>query len=323
MSYNKKSLTFEEQLDLLISRGIKVNNRPVALIRLKNLSYYKIKEFLVPYEKKVIDDDGNVVINYDENQNKIINYRNITFEKVIRRFYQDKNLRLYLLHAIEKIELSLKTQFAYVLGKRDGFSYLKFNMWCNKEEFCKHYILFKQQEFHRTLKEMLRRSKNSSIIEFLKEEEEKIPPIWMVVDVLTLGNIVHLFTLMSKKKKEEIAKFYKCEPEEFESWLKHIKFIRNKCAHNSNIIDLKMKTRPLLRKEWREKLFVYEHKNNLIYTNRIANTFMIVSYLVKNINLDYRFGDIHKNLTKIISHNDVIAHDLGFKDKNTINFLFN
>ena len=48
---------------------------------------------------------------------KIIDYQNTKFEIVISRYYQDKNLRLNLLHAIEDIEVALKTKDSLCLGR--------------------------------------------------------------------------------------------------------------------------------------------------------------------------------------------------------------
>ena len=45
----------------------------------------------------------------------------------MKRYYQDKNLRIHLLHAIEKIEVALKTWVAFILGEQYGaFGYLNF-----------------------------------------------------------------------------------------------------------------------------------------------------------------------------------------------------
>lgn len=308
--YNKMHKDFEEQLNVLASRGMKVNNKEKAIERLQNISYYKIKEFAKPYFKEI-----------DVNGEKEFRYDKIAFEEVINRFYKDKNLRTYLLHAIEKVELSFKTRFSYLLGQKDPFNYLRFNYWCNKDEYCVHFIKLKEKEFKQHLKVLMYRNKNEMISEFLREnKDEEFPPIWMAIYIMSFGDVLNLFELMSIKNKKIIAKHFNCTHPELESWLNHLKFIRNNCAHNSNIIDIKVKTLPIIRKEWEDKLHI--NREQSIEADKLATTLLILHYLVKEINKDYGFGSIHKSLSNLVKNSTFAANQLGFKTHESINFFF-
>jgi abortive infection bacteriophage resistance protein len=303
MTYNKKHLNFDEQLDLFITRGMVVQKRDEAIEKLKNINYYKIKEFASPYYKN--------------------RYENITFEQVIMRFYQDKNLRIYLLHAIEKVELSFKTKFAYVLGKKyDAFGYLDFKNWCNKKEYCKHYLNEKQEQTKMYIKKIIKRKNNFITNEYFKTNpKEEFPPIWMLVEILTFGDILNLYELMSDINRKEIARFYDCTNDELSSWLKNLKLIRNLAAHNSCILDTKFITKPMIRPEWNKFLFVFQTKNNkIVTTDRIAITIVIIKYLISKINENYGFGNFFTSFSKLIKENSE-AHRYGFKDKHHIKLL--
>ena len=106
-NYDLPHQTFEQQLDTLLDRGIIIDDRKKVLKILENISYYKIKEFAKPFEKII---DGK------------LNYSDTHINQVIGRFYQDKNIRIYLLHAIEQIELSIKTKISHELGKKILFT---------------------------------------------------------------------------------------------------------------------------------------------------------------------------------------------------------
>ena len=297
--------TFEEQLNLLIERGIQVGNREKALKRLKNIGYYKIKEFAEPFFKT-----------YKSGDETIKKYDKIYLEAVVNRFYQDKNLRNCLLHSLEKVELSFKTYFAYLLGEKDPYNYLNFNFWCNKEEYCKHYIELKNKEFKRHLKKLLNQNKTPTLYEFYRENKnQEFPPIWIAIEVMSFGDIINLFELMSNKNRKIIARNFNCTDGELESWLNNLKFIRNKCAHNCNIIDLKIHTKPRIKNEWKELLSTDGN-------TKIASVIIILNYLVKQINEEYEFGLVHKSLKNLIRKKIVIANKLGFKTKESINFLF-
>lgn len=139
----------------------------------------------------------------------------------------------------------------------------------------------------------------------------------MVVDILTFGTIIEIWDLMSNTRKNNIVSYYNSTIDEFTSWLNHIQFIRNQCAHNSNIVDLKIITIPKLKKDWEDALFRLE--NGLI-TDRLASTFFMVHHLVKIINPDYSFSNLYGAISKNAQFNSA-AKRIGFKDTKSIKFL--
>jgi len=190
--YQKEHKSVEDLIQIFKDRGMMFNNIDKARERLANINYYKIKEFAKPY--------------YKLNSNNEYQYQKIAFEHVLIRFYQDKNLRIHLLHAIEKVEISFKTKLAFILGKKhEAFGYLDFKNWVNKTKFCKYYISDKEKEFKKLIKTLLERKENSIIEEFHQENPDcEYPPIWMVIEILTFGDVLKLYGLMSEKNREEI-----------------------------------------------------------------------------------------------------------------------
>lgn len=115
-----KNLTFQEQIELLKSRGIIVKNVEKSSKKIENISYYKLKEYATPFICAYIDGSPK--------------YKGLEFDELLERYYQDKNLRIHLFHVIEKIEVSLKTRIAYNLGNMNAYGYLETNKWINKTE---------------------------------------------------------------------------------------------------------------------------------------------------------------------------------------------
>lgn len=303
-NYDLPHQTFEQQLDTLLDRGIIIDDRKKALKILENISYYKIKEFAKPFEKII---DGK------------LNYSDTHINQVIGRFYQDKNIRIYLLHAIEQIELSIKTKISHELGKKNSFHYLEFKNWVDKnpKKITKEKVLYKEDVFKKVLRKQLSKTNKPQIIDFKDNYTNEFPPIWMAVDILTFGTIVEMWDLMSNARKNNIVSYYNSTIDEFTSWLNHLQFIRNQCAHNSNIVDLKIITMPKLKKEWEESL--YKLENGLI-SDRLASTFFIVHQLVKIINPDYSFSNLYGAISKNAQFNSA-ARRIGFKDSKSIKFL--
>lgn len=62
MKYTKPHLTFEEQLDLLLSRGLVVHDRAAAVRELSRINYYRLSAYGLPFQKtKDRFDDGITV----------------------------------------------------------------------------------------------------------------------------------------------------------------------------------------------------------------------------------------------------------------------
>jgi abortive infection bacteriophage resistance protein len=303
---------FEEQVDLLESRNMKFSSEDSkikAIEKLSIISYYKIKEFARPFAK-ISKKDGI----------KYIDYQQTSFEVITTRYFQDKKLRLHLLSAIEDIEVSLKTQVAFVLGSGSSgaYKYLKFKKWCNRERYCKYYLEYRENKFKRTLLNELERNKSPEIDEKLKASESKFPPIWLAINILTFGEVVNLLDLMSKRNLRAVSKFYGCSDDELISWMKCINLIRNMCAHNSNVIDMKLKTTPMIREEWKELLF--EMKEG-VYSNRVALPIIVIKYMMDALDPNYKFGTIFTAFEKLIKNNDRQAKYYGLKNVEVINIL--
>ena len=311
-SFSHKS--FVEQVDLFESRGMLFDgeqDKKKAEQKLSIISYYKLKEFARPFSKiEIVDGERR------------INYQNTKFKKIPVRYYQDKRLRLYLLDALEDIEVALKTQVAFVLGygRLGPYGYLDFSQWCNKKEYCKHYLAYREDKFKKQLKAELKRTTSPEINEKLKIDNVKYPPIWLAINLMTFGQIINLIELMSTSNIRQIAKQYDCSDAELISWLKCLNLLRNMCAHNSNIIDLKMHTTPMLREEWKGLLF--ELKEG-VYSNRIALPIIIVKYMMEAIDNQYNFKEILGSFKKLVDKSNKQANYYGLKSKDVLNIIQN
>lgn len=308
MYIEDKSL--EKQRDILEERGIIFGNKEDAINKLKYINYYKIKEYSYPF----IIQKGS----------KEIKYSNVEFRTIINRYYQDSRMRVNLLECLEMIEIALKTVFARELGKNSPYQYLEFSKWCNKEEYCRHYLGEKQSDLKRLIEKRTldKRLLTKEIEYFWKFNEDQKPkvPIWMLVEMLTLGEIVYLMNLMSKNRRANIANELNVSNDDLLSWIKFLKFIRNQVAHNHNIIDLKLKSKPKVKEEW--KKYLYRDTEEKITSNRLSVIVIIVVNLVLKINPTYKFNRFQRNLNDLIK-TEQDAQYYGFRDSKTARNIIN
>lgn len=303
-----KPLSFEEQVDLFESRGVVIGKRDIAIRHIRDIGYYKLKSFSLPLSRV--------------NENKERKYTDVTFQDILNRFYADKDLRISLLHSIEDIEVSIKTKLAYILGKKGAYYYLNFANWCNRDKYCKYYLEDKQNDLKHKIYNRMQRSASIELKDKKNLKNNQYPTIWLLVEILTFGDIVELLDLMSNKNLKALADYYNCTPDQLKSWLKSLKFIRNNCAHNSTVIDIKLKTSPMMLEEWKEYLFINQ-KNEV--TRRLAIILCIIKKMMLSINPDYNFGKIYgpiKTLINKSSNKNQAANLIGFSSAGTVVDLF-
>lgn len=95
--------------------------------------------------------------------------------------------------------------------------------------------------------------------------------------------------------------------------MKCLHFVRNICAHNSNIIDLKLKTTPIQKSEWSNILFMLKDKHGeKRQSNRLAIVLLIVYHLVSQINEHYKWKNLKNNIKTICAGKEKNANLLGF-----------
>ncbi len=90
MNYTKPPLLYAEQLKLLTGRGLIINDVISAELYLQHISYYRLSAYMIPFQGK------KDVFNADT-----------TFEKIVDLYVFDRELRLLVLDAIERIEIAV------------------------------------------------------------------------------------------------------------------------------------------------------------------------------------------------------------------------
>ena len=114
--YKKEHKSFEEQLQLLLDRGLIVANTEYALKKLQHLNYYRLSAYFLPYQysKK------------SENKNKFL--PETTFEEIIQLYYFDTELRKIIFEAIEIVEIYFRSQISHYHSQSYGaFGYFDIN----------------------------------------------------------------------------------------------------------------------------------------------------------------------------------------------------
>lgn len=168
-----------------------------------------------------------------------------TFENVVQIYSFDRELRLIIFDAIERVEIALRSVLVYHLSH-------EFNPWWFEDP-----ELFRNQEYHeitlRSLKNEISRSREAFIVNYAKKykEDGRLPPSWMTLELSSIGNLSKLYGNLRSTtlSKDIIAQHFGAVNHTYlPSWLQCIAQLRNICAHHSRLWNKNLPGKPKLLK---------------------------------------------------------------------------
>ncbi len=261
MKYTKPALTVEQQLELLIRRGMVVRDSARALHLLTHISYYRLRAYWLTKELPTAP-AGEHVFPQD-----------VGFDDVVDLYSFDRKLRLLVMDAIERVEVSVRTQWAYVLGMRYG-----------SHGFEDHRV-FRDTDIHKkcinNLKAELGRSHEAFVRHYEKTyTDPKLPPLWAICEVLSFGQLSQWFAnIKLGKDRQSIAAPYLVDEQIIKSFAHHLSYVRNVCAHHSRLWNREMTIAPKLP---RRPQALHESLNPSC-VNRLYNTLTLLIHFMNII----------------------------------------
>lgn len=222
MKYTKGALTVDEQADQLLGRGL-VADRDELLARLRSVSYYRLSGYWYPFR---LSDDSFV--------------EGTTLEAVWRRYTFDRQFRLLVLDAIERVEICVRTELVYTLAHAQGpFGY------CDAANL-PNLPAESYGDFVDKLDTECRRSREPFIEHFCQKygSDHDRPPYWMVTELMTFGMLLTLFRGSPKSVKQDIARRFGVSSEVLLSWLRALNGVRNTCAHHGRLWNRELGLKP-------------------------------------------------------------------------------
>lgn len=211
--------TIEEQAAILESRGLIIDDKESALKSLSNLNYYRLSAYTLTLRKN----------------NEF--YENVHFSDVMQIYSFDMELRAALLYLLESIEVSIRSYIGYYHGKAHGaLGYYDASAFENEERFQKFTVDYKKAIDEYGDKEIF--------VQHHKESYDGDFPIWVLVELLTLGTLSRLFKNLSLDIRTEIckSKFGKINEAYIGNWLQGCTILRNICAHRGRIYNRQILT---------------------------------------------------------------------------------
>jgi abortive infection bacteriophage resistance protein len=312
---------YAELVNRLKSRGMIIKDEKRAIRKFSQIGYYRLSGYWHPLRQQKFNKLGEQILdkvtNTPKREDKFI--EGADFEDIIKLYLFDKNLRLLLLDAIERIEIHIRSVIAHELGsfdplayrnptfidpghlkdyERDGEIRNNWKAWCEKNE------------------ERINRSRDACIT-WNKRNYTEIP-FWVVIETWDFGLMSTYYNLLGDKYKDMICKRINVpNKKSLNSWLQEINTLRNKCAHHSRIWNTRL-SNPLVIKG----LTKHDYFKNLEIRpdyprRRIYGCICILWFLVRQIGPSSTWIEkVAEHIDSLPKSNGIDFHAMGIPGKN-------
>lgn len=211
-AFPKPATTYDQQLKRLKQRGMVIDDDDTAKHYLQHLNYYRLAAYWLPFEE-----------DHSSHQFK----QGTRFSDVLDLYIFDRELRLLILDAIERIEVSVRAQWAYHLAHHHG-SHAHLDNKLFDGRFWQSNLDKLTDEVKRSDEIFIRHHRNTYV--------ELLPPVWVVCEVMSLGLLSRWFnSLKPSATRRAIANVYGVDEKVLQSWLHHLSLVRNICAHHARL----------------------------------------------------------------------------------------
>lgn len=244
-TYEKPFLSLEEQLKLLVDRGMEVRDSERALRSLRAIGYYRLSGYWYPFRapsKAAADPRPSQFVG------------GTTLDQVLEIYRFDERLRAELLRAISRIEIALRFWVGHRLGKRGPFAHMDptqlDRVWaeehkriCNRPA-CSADCSWWDSEHEQWAGKQKRVEKISSeaFVAHIYENYGEPLPVWTATETMSFESLNRLYAGMVPQDREQVAADFEVfrddgngDAASFANWLEHLRQCRNVCAHHARL----------------------------------------------------------------------------------------
>lgn len=284
----KEFKTIDQQLSILKSRGLKVEDEDKAKEFLLNHNYYRISGYSLTLRK----DD--------------VFYDTATFQNIIDIYEFDRKLRAILLQFIEIIEVEFKSVYTYYFVKEYGpLGYLNSTNFSKATEYLKTMSKVQKQKERRLQQEAF-------LQHFVNDLKEDVP-FWALVELMSISDISRFYTITDCKIRIEVAEHFGFKHTDaaitMEKYMHCMTILRNLCAHGSRLYNRLFITKPSLSSK--EKKLLRVDENGHLENNRLFGYVLNMKRLLN----EYDFSLMKKKIVALNKEYTFVAMNrYGFCD---------
>ena len=244
---DKEFKTVYEQLNILKSRGLTIDNETIATDFLLRNNYYRVSGYSLTLR------------NHD------VFSKTATFQNIIDIYNFDHELRHTLLKFLEIIEVQFKSIYAHEFTRLYGATgYLSKENFTNTDTYEK--IMVKSEE------QKIKRLPHEAYLKHFIEDLKQDLPLWAYVDLLTIADMSFLYSITEQSIQKAVSTNINVPDKILGKFMHSMTILRNLCAHGSRLYNRLFEQKP--------KLSKYERSLLRIKTNGTIDDAHLYSFIL-------------------------------------------
>jgi len=292
------AMTIQEQINLLQSRGMIIDDIEKASEVLLDVGYYRLGFYWFPFE-----------LPCKKGSQRTHQFKPDTnFNDAVKLYYFDYALRNILLKYINRIEVNFRTYMVYHVSNVNKSCPTWF---VSPNIVSKHYINSFDKEVYTP------KFKRTKVIasHHRNHINDRYAPAWKVLEFMTLGSNVLLYkSLLDLEVQKEISGHFGVKyTSKFENYMDVITCLRNTCAHGGVLYDIAL--HPVITKG-------PANVSGDEYS-KLHGAIKVVRYLLQHVSIN-RANDFDNEIEQLVQKymvstalQDVLANMSGFPIQTT------
>ena len=260
---DKKFKTLQEQVDILESKGLLIEDRDECIDILLRENYFFINGY------------RHLLMKSPQDRNFVVGS---TFRELYSIFLFDRYLRNIIFKNLLIVENNMKSIISYQLSKKYGYrekDYLNAKNFTNDPDKSR-----RVKDLINKMKRQIRVNGQQHTATMHYITNYGYIPLWVLVKLLSFGVISDLFTVLKPEDKVGIADIYDVEVSQLEDFLPILANYRNLCAHEDILYDHRT-DKSIDNNIYHEKLGILQMDDEYIYgKNDIFAVVIILKYLL-------------------------------------------
>lgn len=286
--------TLDEQIEILKSRGLRIDDYDETKIILMRENYFFVNGY-------------RHLLTKPNQPNQFV--EGATFEELYSIFVFDRRIRNIMFKNILIVENNVKSIISYQMSKKYGY----------KEKDYLNPKHFRQESFKLTqVNDIINKMKRQIRLNGKQHRATKhyisnygYIPMWVSVKVLSFGIISELYSILKEVDQEEIAKLYKLSARDLNIYLALLANYRNLCAHEDILYD-HITQRSIPDNKYHSFLDIPIVDNEYIYGK---NDLFAIIIILRQMLSDSEFSDL---INEVSYEMDILDSKIDSVDTNTI-----
>ena len=224
------------------------------------VGYYRLTGYLYPFRES----EGYVDEKNRERRRVLGTYpAGTSVQQAFDLIHADRQLRMLVLEATERIEIALRMQLGYVMGETSAYSHSDLNSFLPNFTTSDAMsgvpdpvratarILFprlyrsKLESWHERVADRQRDASDENFVSHFTAKYDSRLPIWVLTEILEFGQLSRLYGGINSQMAETIANSFNVPSRKLMvSWLASLNYVRNVSAHHARLFNRKLQQAP-------------------------------------------------------------------------------